>query len=298
MDWNNLKVALAISRAGSLTRASAVLGIDTSTAGRRLSALEADLGIMLFVRTKTGFTLTDAGEAAISHVVAVQNRIELMIDEVTESEAGPAGTVRLAGNTWIVSRLAEKAVLSFLDDHPLIDLRTTVCPADALIPGGVSLSLWFDKEPQDGVFKIELGRVPHAFYRSNRTESGNLGWISLRDEKMTNPLIECAKQRLKNRDEPLRFTTTDAGVLMRAVKSGVGKGLLPMCLAEEDEGLRRVDPEDAPLERSLFIHAYHDTVETRRVQATIQWLRESFSSVFHPGFCEPVHDSGLRSRFG
>ena len=62
MDWNNLKVALTISRTGSLTRAAQVLGIDTSTAGRRLSTLEADPGVPLFVRTKAGFALTDAGE--------------------------------------------------------------------------------------------------------------------------------------------------------------------------------------------------------------------------------------------
>lgn len=66
MDWDNLKVALAFSRTGSLTQASQVLGIDQSTAGRRLGALEADLGAILFVRSKTGFSLTDAGEAAVA----------------------------------------------------------------------------------------------------------------------------------------------------------------------------------------------------------------------------------------
>src|SRR3546814_11953315 len=42
MDWDNLKVALAISRTGSLTQAAQMLGIDQSTAGPRLSALEGD----------------------------------------------------------------------------------------------------------------------------------------------------------------------------------------------------------------------------------------------------------------
>jgi len=37
VDWDNLKVALAISRTGSLTQAAQMLGIDQSTAGRRLS---------------------------------------------------------------------------------------------------------------------------------------------------------------------------------------------------------------------------------------------------------------------
>ncbi|WP_282605437.1 LysR family transcriptional regulator [Pelagibius sp. Alg239-R121] len=288
MDWNNLKVALAIGQTGSLTRAAQVLGVDTSTAGRRLSALEADLGVMLFVRTKAGFAMTDAGAVAIKRAVDVQNRIEQLIDEVTEPADGPIGTIRLASNTWIVDRLAQTAVPSFLETHPMIDLCTTVRPADSLAQGGVSLSLWFETEPKDGAFKISLGKVPYAIYRSRKAEGGKPGWVAFHDEKMTTPLIERANRRLKKRDEPLRFTSTDAGVLLSAVSAGLGKGLLPMCLAEDDERVVRVSAGEPVLERVLYVHAYHDTVQTRRVQAAIKWLRESFDAVFQPRFTETV----------
>ena len=63
MDWNDLKLVLAIHRAGNLKGAAQVMKIDQSTAGRRLAALEANLGAILFVRARSGFSLTDAGEA-------------------------------------------------------------------------------------------------------------------------------------------------------------------------------------------------------------------------------------------
>lgn len=288
MDWNNLKVALAISRAGSLTRAAKKLGVDTSTAGRRLSSLEAELGIMLFVRTKTGFVLTDAGRVAIGRVAEVQNKIELLVDAVTESEQSPAGTVRLAGDTWIVSRLAEVTVPAFLNAYPQIELQTVACPAARLVQGDVSLSLWFDEEPQEGAFRISLGSVPYAFYCARNSVGRDSGWVSLSDGKTASLLVERAKRRLKRREGPTRFSSTDAGVLLNAVRAGVGKGLLPMCLAESDEGLVRINADEPAIERVLYIHVCHDTVETQRVQAAIKWLRECFASVFQPTLPECV----------
>src|SRR3546814_688875 len=122
MDWDNLKVALAISRTGSLTQAAQMLGIDQSTAGRRLSALEGDLGIILFVRSKTGFALTDAGEAAIGQAVEVERRIERLKEAVLPPKEGPAGIVRLLGNAWTLDRLARTVMAPFLPTHPRLYL--------------------------------------------------------------------------------------------------------------------------------------------------------------------------------
>ena len=64
-DWNGLKIVLAIHRAGSLKAAAAALKVDQSTVGRRLSAIEAELGTILFIRDNHGFEATDAGRKVI-----------------------------------------------------------------------------------------------------------------------------------------------------------------------------------------------------------------------------------------
>src|SRR3546814_7374217 len=125
MDWDNLKVSLAISRTGSLTQAAQMLGIDQSPAGRRLSAPEGDLGIILFVRSKTGFALTDAGEAAIGQAVEVERRIERLKEAVLPPKEGPAGIVRLLGNAWTLDRLARPVMAPFLAAHPRLDRKST-----------------------------------------------------------------------------------------------------------------------------------------------------------------------------
>ncbi|MPZ09761.1 MAG: LysR family transcriptional regulator [Kiloniellaceae bacterium] len=282
MDWDNLKVALAVSRTGSLTQAAQMLGIDQSTAGRRLSALEGDLGVILFVRSKTGFALTDAGEAAITQAVEVERRIDRLVDAVRPPEGGPVGIVRLLGNAWTLDRLAATVMAPFLDANPGLDLRIITLTPRARTRGEASLSLWFEVEPRESEFAIKLGQVPYAVYRSREAAAEGLGWVAVHDEDAMRPSIAGAHKRLRSREAPLRMTATDAGIMLSAVREGVGQALLPMCLAEGDARLVRVQEGAPEFARTLHLHAHPDTVEAQRIQATIRWLRESFKTVFQP----------------
>lgn len=282
MDWDNLKVALAISRLGSLTQAAQALGIDQSTAGRRLSALEGDLGVILFVRSKTGFALTDAGEAAINEALEVERRIDRLKDAVIPPEGGPAGIVRLLGNAWMLDRLARTVMAPFMAAHPLLDLKIMTLTPRARTRGEATLGLWFEVEPRESEFAIKLGEVPYAVYCAREADPAALGWVSFHDEDALRPAIARAHKKLRSRGDRVRITSTDANIMLAAVREGIGKGLLPMCLAEEDEKLVRVNDGEPDFVRSLHLHAHPDTVESRRIQATIRWLRENFKAVFQP----------------
>ena len=124
LNWDDLKVLLAISRSGSLTGAAALLGIDQSTAGRRISALEADVGAILFVRSKTGFAPTPAGQVVIARALEMESRAIRLAEEVANADQGPVGIVRLIGNPWTLTRLVERAAVTLLTRHPRLELRT------------------------------------------------------------------------------------------------------------------------------------------------------------------------------
>ncbi|MEO1016775.1 MAG: LysR family transcriptional regulator, partial [Pseudomonadota bacterium] len=69
MNWDDLKIVLAIHRSKSMSQAARMLEIDPSTATRRLAAIESDLGAILFSRSKSGLAATDAGQIAIEHAL-------------------------------------------------------------------------------------------------------------------------------------------------------------------------------------------------------------------------------------
>ncbi len=61
MSWDDTCIFLALTRAPTSRAAARSLGVDQATVGRRLNALEAELGAKLFLRAKDGYLLTAAG---------------------------------------------------------------------------------------------------------------------------------------------------------------------------------------------------------------------------------------------
>ncbi|MOA45427.1 putative DNA-binding transcriptional regulator [compost metagenome] len=64
MNWDDARVLLALGRELTLRRAARVLRVDQATVGRRIAAMEADLGSTLFLRTPAGYQLTEVGDMA------------------------------------------------------------------------------------------------------------------------------------------------------------------------------------------------------------------------------------------
>lgn len=282
-NWDDLKVLLAISRAGTLTGGAAMLGIDQSTAGRRLAALEADLGAILFIRSKLGFTPTAAGQAAIGRALEMEARAIRLADEVAKADQGPSGVVRLIGNPWPLVRLVERALPDLLSRHPDIQLRTIAgAQPRSLARGEAALALWFEMQPNPTEFAVKLGDVPYAIYKPRGADAARLGWVSFWDDEAPRRAPIRWIEHNRPVEEPMRLTATCSAVLRAAIRNGLGKGLLPMCLAEGDERLERVSPGPPELVRTLHLHAHPDTIQTARIQATMAWLRNNFALTFLP----------------
>ena len=63
MTPRKLKYFLRIAELRSFTKAAAVLRIAQPALSRQIQQLEDDLGVRLFVRSDSGVSLTEAGEA-------------------------------------------------------------------------------------------------------------------------------------------------------------------------------------------------------------------------------------------
>jgi len=282
MDWDNLRVLLAIGREKSLTRAARTLGVNQSTVSRKLFALEADLGTILFVRSKSGFAPTAAGEAAMRHAAEIEATNNALIDDISAVENDVVGMVRLIGNNWTLRALAGAPLAGFLAEHPRLDIRLIGRDPDRKTRGEASIALWFEEEPRENEFALELGRVPYALYQRADLSVDAADWVMFLDEDVDRPGIRRAARYLGADTDHLRLEATDADILHAAIAAGVGKGLLPMCIAENDVRLVRVHGQKADFFRMLKMHVSPDTIQTLRMQATIRWLREVFGQVFLP----------------
>ena len=62
MNWDDVRVFLAVARAGQILGAGRRLGLNHATVSRRIASLEEALGTRLFRRLTTGSELTEAGQ--------------------------------------------------------------------------------------------------------------------------------------------------------------------------------------------------------------------------------------------
>ncbi|HRO05024.1 MAG TPA: LysR family transcriptional regulator, partial [Terricaulis sp.] len=75
-DWDDLRLFLAATRAGTLAGAGARLGVDAATVGRRLARLETALRSTLFVRSPSGIQLTAAGSRLMAAALEAEASTE------------------------------------------------------------------------------------------------------------------------------------------------------------------------------------------------------------------------------
>ncbi len=64
MNWDDVRVFLAVARAGQFVAAARGLKVDHATVARRVTALETALNARLVDRRTTGVLLTGAGTAS------------------------------------------------------------------------------------------------------------------------------------------------------------------------------------------------------------------------------------------
>ncbi|MEO0399943.1 MAG: LysR family transcriptional regulator [Pseudomonadota bacterium] len=121
--FEEIEAFAAVMKAGSITGAANRLGVAKSVVSRRLSDLEARLGVQLIVRTTRKLSLTDAGADFLP-------RAEALLDDLAEAEAAAsAGQTRLSGRLRVAAPLSfglrhlRPVISDFIGQHPDIEIE-------------------------------------------------------------------------------------------------------------------------------------------------------------------------------
>jgi len=128
LDWESVRLFLAIVRERSLARAGARLAVDVSTVSRRLDRLEADLGGRLFDRTREGTTATVLAEQMLPHAEEMELSAARFAAAGAHVETKVEGVVRLTVPPGIADTFVAPALVGLYERHPnlVIELDASV----------------------------------------------------------------------------------------------------------------------------------------------------------------------------
>jgi DNA-binding transcriptional LysR family regulator len=128
---NDLVAFVAVSRAGSFTKAAAQLGVSQPALSQTVRGLEARLGIRLLARTTRSVSPTEAGERLLKAVAPRFEEIEAGLAGLAEMRGKPAGTVRITVDEHAATSVLWPALRRVLPNHP--DIRVEVVVSSVLI---------------------------------------------------------------------------------------------------------------------------------------------------------------------
>jgi DNA-binding transcriptional LysR family regulator len=114
---------LAVARRGSFRRASADLGVTPSAVSQAIRALEARLGVALFVRTTRSVGLTEAGQRFLERAGPAFEELLAAADDARDLGGRPRGLLRLSVPRGVVPLILEPVIASFCRAYPEIELE-------------------------------------------------------------------------------------------------------------------------------------------------------------------------------
>ncbi len=122
MDWNDLKLFLAVARFGSIRAAAEELGLNQSTVNRRLEVLEHALKLQLFDATTRGHVLTTQGQALVDAAAPMQVQADAVVQAATLLARQSGGVLKLTAAPAVFRSFLEPVMAAFLQQHPGVNL--------------------------------------------------------------------------------------------------------------------------------------------------------------------------------
>ncbi|VVM58442.1 LysR substrate-binding domain-containing protein [Pseudomonas fluorescens] len=168
-DLNELFIYAKVVDHGGFASAGRALNMPKSTLSRRVSRLEARLGVRLIQRSTRQFQITDIGQAYYRHCIAMMAEAESAEDVIEQNRSEPRGVIRLSCNTPLLNFWVAPLIGRFMAQYPAIELyvKSYNRRVDVINEGyDVALNLCFPPlEDSELVMKI-LAKSPQVLVAS------------------------------------------------------------------------------------------------------------------------------------
>ncbi len=281
-DWNRARAFLVTAEEGSLSAAARALDMTQPTLGRQVTALESELGVSLFERTKSGLVLTQSGHELLLQVKTMgeaATKLSLMASGQAEALEGSvciSATEVVAA--FVLPSLVDKLrrqwpgiQIEILASNDTSDL--TRREADIAIRG-------FRPTQQDLIVrrlssyymhlyasKEYLRKLPRRQLPKDLSDADFLGF------NQTNMMVaEMNKRGFEVTEDNFPVVAGNHLVQWELVKSGSGIGFMSVDVGDAEGKVERVLPEFPPFEVERWLVVHRELKTSRRLRVVFDFL--------------------------
>ncbi|MHA6769967.1 LysR family transcriptional regulator [Sphingobium ummariense] len=278
VDWEDVRVFLALARDGSLSAAARSLGVNHATIARRLHALEASLGEALVERRPTGYVLTAAGMRTLEAASGMDAEAQKLGRAV--GDGAPAGLVRINAPPGLAAGFLTERLAAMAARHAGLDIDlATRLRSVSLERHEADIAIRVGR-PEDGdVIARLLGRMGFGFYGVDALcrsieQGAEPVFVGFDEADAYLPEAMWLSRRFPR--ARLAFRAGDQFAQAVAARTGVGIALLPHYIGRIEPLLRPVDLGAVPPPREIHILTRRRDRGHRAIEIVTAEIRDIF----------------------
>lgn len=281
MNWDDVRIFLAVARAGQFLGAARRLELNHATVSRRIAALEESLRTKLFRRLTTGSELTPAGERFLE--IAERMEAEMIAARSTLAGEGDdiSGTVRIGAPDGFGVAFLARHLGELTATHRELTIQLVPVPRSFSLSRREADIVITVERPTEGrlvagkLVDYTLGLFASRAYAHTHGLPGSVADLSRHTlvgyvpDLIVSPSLDYDAEF--SPDWHSTFAISSALGQAEAVRAGAGIGILHTFIARTMPELIPVDVV-APIRRAYWL-VYHETVRPlRRVQLVAGYI--------------------------
>lgn len=277
MQWDDLRLALAIAEEGSTTKAARKLGVAHTTVARRLATLERDAGVRLFERAENVLVPTAAGAKLVALASDFGARIADFAEAVVDVDNKLEGSVTVTA-AELLSYFLARHLPAFHETYPAIQLRLRVTPTLLdLSRREADIAIRVNPPETPELVGKRVGHSEFAVYGTNaKLKMQDARWVVTDDELATSAQSRWEQKHV----DPTRIAlrTNSRSTFVEAIRAGVGVGVLPCAYADADPSFTRKSPPITSMRAPMWVLVHASQRLVPRVRATSEFLTQCLKS--------------------
>jgi DNA-binding transcriptional LysR family regulator len=284
MQWDDLRVFLAVARTEGLTGAAKRLRLDPATVGRRIARIEAATGASLFSKSPQGYALTEAGQRLMPHAESAEQAASAAVEALHGVDERLAGTIRIGAPDGCANFLLPQVCARIAAENPELELQIIALPRVVNLTKREADMAITVSQPHAGrltVQKLSDYHLHLAGHRDlldakpvvNRADIADhriIGYIP--DMIFDSELDYLAEAGVG----PVRHASNSAAVQFNWIRAGDGLGIVHDFALQSAPELQKVLPDQIALKRTFYLVRHADDQKVVRLSRFARRLCEVF----------------------
>lgn len=286
-DWNRARAFLVTAEEGSLSAAARALNMAQPTVGRQVTALEQELGVVLFERVGRGLALTPSGLELLDHVRSMGDAASRVSLSAGGQSHSIAGSISITASEIYSAYLLPPVIAKLRRLTPSIEIKIVASNASVdLLKREADIAIRNFMPTQPELISRKLRDDLAQFYATPAYLHGIGTPKTLADLSDAEFIgFDTADVMIKGLNEmglnvsAANFPVITANHLVHweLVKHGVGIGIVPISVGSIEPRVRQIFPDMTPMRFPMWLTTHRELNTSRRVRLVFDLLAQELA---------------------